>query len=477
MSKIKWNKNLSVVHGQLKATNSTLHSTVAKELTKSQKDSSGAPKANTLTVDIEFCLETVSKHGKSSILIPVNIPGYDYFSMADSYSLDSKKYSKDSLQARHEVGFDKKIHENVAQKKGPEHYFETPTYHTKFHHSEQAFYEYIIQRSNLDSIVKRLTEHGLKEGTAITAVTIHMHSIRYVCGCCEIGGLGLISKQYGFRDTLLKALEHEGLALNQEASINIEVSADKPDAKKSPVKAYMHKDIDLSKSSGVIVESDTNEVSMLFDNTDLYNRTVMVSLNVNEMSPSYLRVFKNIEIKEYATMIECGKALRDHVCATLAQRFDKVYEGLEDDVNYTQEEQDAFFELALMIDGTSNSLFSISLAKEVIKVRDELEDEIAQDRKLVEKIKSRLLKEKVNPDIVKNLSLDALHNINILVENAKLSYRDLKKIVDTPGFIELCEKEQNIEEISKYLEPRHCLETVRPTGVIHAKNYHNVLCE
>lgn len=68
----------------------------------SGKDTFGVMKANTLAVNIAFHLSAQSKHGKSVISLPINIPGYNYFSVTTS-SYDGES-PVDSLQARHDTG-------------------------------------------------------------------------------------------------------------------------------------------------------------------------------------------------------------------------------------------------------------------------------------------------------------------------------------------------------------------------------------
>lgn len=407
MSKIKRNNWLNRVHSQLKTTNQALHAAMSVQTPKSGLDSNGDMKVNTLAVNIEFHLSKQSKHGKSIISLPINIPGYRYFSVADTFHGGEKEHSADSLEARHVMGRDQQIHNNESQIKGPKSYSGTTNYDTLFHHSEQALYEYLIQRSNLDDIVMRLKNHGLQNGTTITAVTIHIHSIRYVCGNCEIGGLGLMNQNYGFTNTLSQALIYRGLQFAQGVRFNIQVSADKPYGVRSPMEASTHKYGDLSKLTGVIAESDTKVATLPPNTTDLHSRTIMLSTDSRTLTKKCLSVFDAMRQQEYAEMIKQGHAVREHVRTS------------GNDMRFA----DAFTALALIPDSDSTSSeedntvqkMVIDKAGKVVNARAQFDEEIAQERLALEEIKHQLLREGEEAEGVRNLSANLLRAINKLI--------------------------------------------------------------
>lgn len=427
-SKIKFSPSKNTkVHSQLQSSNVAINQEVKPTLSPSLLDAAKDPKANSLTVNIEFKLSKPSKNSGSTISLPIKIPGDDYFSMQNSYnhySDQSKDASAKSLQTRHDCGFSN-IHTLATQTNGPEYYKGTTTYNTKFHHSEQAFYEYITQRSNLDDVITKLAEHGLQEQTSVEKVTIYMHSIRYVCGNCEIGALGLTNNNYFFRDVLSKSLTDKGLIIpGDNININIEVSADKPDGTNKPVKKTQHQEIGEAILVSEIIEFDTKAYPLSKTTTDLHNRSCFISSEVSSNN-NYLRAYQAIEKIEYLEMITNGENIKEHAAVNNYFRYYNESQYTKEEINLIE---DGFVALAL-IPSINNTRNNLTKAQEVMECRKKIAKEIKEEHDKLETIKYKLREKGTEEAIVAKLSKKFLEKISVFMQKDLLTYRDLEQIV------------------------------------------------
>ena len=90
---------------------------------KSEKDGELDPHSNTLSVNMTFHLSIPDKHGNSFEVLPINIPGDLLVGMANNYLYkDHTTMQLEVVQARHDLGFDKKYHKDQVQINGPKHY-------------------------------------------------------------------------------------------------------------------------------------------------------------------------------------------------------------------------------------------------------------------------------------------------------------------------------------------------------------------
>ena len=380
--------------------------------------SSGDPKANSLAVNIGFILSQPTKYGAHHVSIPIKIPGYEFFSVTDAYG-----YSAQSLEARHILGLDTNVHTNKVQLNGPLHYHanvDGPTYENKFHHSEPAFYEYITQRSNVDSIVKRLKEHGVQQGTVIEAVTIDMHSIRYICGNCEIGALGLINTNYHFISNLSEALYYSGFAIPESFKIVPRISANKPDSNKASMLTTQHKNINHVMLGTTLFEADTRVYKLPSTDTDLHNRSIFISSDISKCN-HYNYTFNNILQHEYAGMIYHGRTVTNHFNLNpknTENRIFVIYDNLFHSPKDIEKIENAFYELSLIdkVDNKNYTQLDRELAAKIVKARQELDNEIATDNLKLTELKYKLLEEGSDNILITSLSADALININILFE-------------------------------------------------------------
>jgi hypothetical protein len=456
-SKISWVNNLEVninnkkiesllTHSQLQSTNTIFSIKLKDVLPPSGTDkSSGEPKANSLTVNIGFVLSKLTKHGSHYVSIPIKIPGYGFFSVADSYvDKEYKNYSAKSLEARHILGLDTNVHTNKVQLNGPLHYHtnvDGPTYDSKFHHTEQAFYEYIIQRSNIENLVKRLKEYGIQQNTVIEAVIIDMHSIRYVCGNCEIGALGLINENYSFTSQLSSVLHDYKLIVPESLKIIPRISANKPDGTQNRVPTTEHANIDSTALSFPILEADTKVYKLSNTNTDLYNRSIFISSDISG-NTNYSSTRYNLLQQEYLKMIKHGKNLANHTNLNPKKTEDgliKVQDNLFHSLKNIKEIENAFYELSLIdkINNNDCTQLDYKVAKEIIEARQEIDNEISADNLELTKLKYKLLKTDCDHTQVINLSTDALININVLIEEYDVDIEQIAGIIENLNFIKI----------------------------------------
>lgn len=436
-SEIKWSNNLDLkIHSQLRESNHAVNDIVKQNITKTQQDEQGDPKPNSLTVNIEFTFSTESKHGTFSESLPISIPSHKLFSMADSHlHKDHKSIAVQNVQDRHNHGFKQATHKLATQVNGPKHYEGTPSYHTDFHHSEQAFYAYITERSNLDYLASSLKARGLHDGTKITEIKIDMHSIRYMCGNCEIGGLGLMKPQYHFVEMLTKALSEQNLKVDGGLKRNIHVSAEKPH-KTTPLKNLSdHLALDSKNVNSTILSSDALACRIpSAEETDIHSRTMFISSDTSQgLGSKYKTTLAQLEKQEYANMILKGKNLRSH--SKLNRQFIDDNKALEDP--YPQKDlnqiQNAFLELALL-----NDLTPVNQTATLIKdARDTIRKDIAIYQSKLDKIKTDLLTYKIDSKYVSELSLQTLKNFNFLIESNTLTIREIcKQIKNDKHFVE-----------------------------------------
>jgi hypothetical protein len=437
-TKIKYTNSLNSDHSELRGSNISLNQGV----------NSGNSSSNTLTVNIKFKFAQTDKHGYKSAVLPINIPGNILFSMTDNYLYEHSHDMQLALtQKRHDNGFDKKYHKDKVQINGPTHYVES-YYNQKFHHSEQALYTYLSERSNLDLIASQLKSRGLFDGTKVTKVTIDMHSIRYVCGNCEIGGFGLMNPKYGFKHNLSKALSSQNLKLGSNAKFYIAASAENPDATSSPLLKKDHIDIDLKNLDDSFVEADANIISIPTGNTDLHRRSVLISTKLKEnysyntLGKKYADAVEAIKNKEYALMLSKGKALKLHY------QLNRSIESNADDDPYSVRDIDnmskAFEELAMLDDSFLESF--IPSASKINNERSNIDKDIAEGYKAINNVKKVLLKNKIDQEEVSNLSMRALKSMKVFVDNNHV--RELIKLIKNYEFIELVEKFTELDEIN-----------------------------
>lgn len=445
-SKISWVNTLSInlnnrqldanlSHSQLYSTNTDFSIKLKDVLPASMVDKNSDPKANSLAVDIGFVLSQSTKHGSHYVSIPIKVPGYGLFSITDSYI--NKEYSAQSLEARHILGKDVNIHTDKVQLNGPLHYYTNvtgPTYNSKFHHTEQAFYEYIIQRSNIENLVKRLKEHGIQQGTTIEAIIIDMHSIRYVCGNCEIGGLGLINANYNFINKLSEVLHDYGFIALESLKIIPRISANKPDGTKASIPAKECTNINNAILGTTILEADTKVYKLSNTNTDLYNRSIFISSDISS-NTNYDSTRYHFLQQEYLEMIRHGKNLASHTNLNPKKTDDGIL-IVQDNLFHSGKEIDdlenAFYELSLIekFDTRKSPLTDKESAIKVIKARQELDKEVAKDYKNFMQIKYQLNQTGMSLEDTASLKNEYLEKITILLTERVLTETDIINFSD-----------------------------------------------
>lgn len=318
------------LHSQLASSGNTLKDTVKAKLPNHQRDALEDPKPNFLMVNVGYILSQPAKNGEKFVSFPVRVPGQNYYSVQTSW--EQQKKSKGSavknLQKRHDCG---KEHSpqakgfSTVQKNGPSHYYddvEGPTYDTKFHHSEQALYEYLIQQTVVNSLFKRIQEAGVPKGTEIHGIIIDMHSTRYVCGNCELGAQGMMSPEYKFLEYFAEKAKDYGYSYKpNEAEIAFRVTANRPDGVKGFKTARDHENAPEARILGHRPEESRNKtvyeqaitVSPLQQGeSDLHRRTAFISSHVAD-DKRYTEAFDQTVVGEYTSMIAEGKARRQHI--------------------------------------------------------------------------------------------------------------------------------------------------------------------
>ncbi len=426
-SKIVLANNLGIEHSSLRSSNIKINQKMKVLASSSEKDAKGDPAPNTLTVNMTFSFSNADKHGNMVGVVPINIPGNILFSMTDNYLYKhSHDTQLDLVQKRHSCGFDKKYHKDAVQQNGPAHYDES-YYNQKFHHSEQALYTYLSERSNLDHIASQLKARGVFDNTTITTITIDMHSVRYVCGNCEIGGFGLMNPSYAFKDNLSKALLAQNLVFKSNAQFYITASAEKPDVKGKYLSQEDHVDVNLATLKDAFIECDANIADILIGETDLHLRTAFVSTKLKEngsyntLGRKYKLVMDEIKIDEYAKMIAAGAEIKnlDNLLEYICRE-----ESSKKNIKLVRE---AFTELFAMEDSIRN------VSSKVLKDRAEFDSEIKLDHDSINKVKKILLSNHIEQKVVSDLSLKSLKNMRVFVDNDDV--KGLIKLMKSGSFI------------------------------------------
>lgn len=318
------------LHSQLASSGNTLKNNVKAKLPNNQTDALNDPKPNFLMVNIGYILSKPAKNGETFVSFPLRVPGENYYSVQTSW--EQRKKNKDNavnnLQKRHDCG---KEHSpqtkgfSTVQDNGPSHYYNDvkgPTYDTKFHHSEQALYEYLIQQGVTKSLFKRLQQAGVPKDTEIQGIVIDMHSTRYVCGNCELGAQGIMSPEYKFLQYFATKAKDYGYSYQpNEAEIAFRVTANRPDGVKGFKTTRDHEKAPEARILGHRPEESRNKtlyeraitISPLQDvESDLHRRTAFISSHVAGDN-RFIEAFNQTVVGEYTSMIAEGKARRQHI--------------------------------------------------------------------------------------------------------------------------------------------------------------------
>lgn len=329
---------------------SLLERKAAKSKAKNPKtqllDSFGDPKPNFLTVNVGFLLSKSNKHGQSFVSLPIRVPNDNFYSVKESWlpgegeqtdqvkilaenkraksGFQTKIRSKNAterLQRRHELG---KLH--TCQKKnftdiqisGPSSWLNhsSKTLTDKFHHSEQALFEFLSRTRNIEQLVQNLKDTGVTPGTEIFAIVIDMHSTRYVCENCEIGMQGIMNPDYRFLQEITSEFKRYGYRYQPQTNAIIpRVIANRPDGAKKPKKT--NRDHEAKESSLLIghrspeshnktvFEADINIYQPAECETDLHRRTIFTSSKISD-NKDYQQIFHTIVLQEYTAMIQKG---------------------------------------------------------------------------------------------------------------------------------------------------------------------------
>ncbi len=312
-------------HAQLTSSGNKIKNTVSSKFTKdSQTDSYGDPKPNFLMVNIGYILSNPAKNGEKFVSFPVRIMGENFYSVQTSWESNgtSKDDSVDNLQERHDCGYDHSPQMkgfSEVQKNGPSHYahdVKGPTYETKFHHSEQALYEYLTQKKVIKQLLERIKQAGVPAGTEIQGIVIDMHSTRYVCGNCELGAMGMMSPEYKFLERFKKQAEKFGYSYKpDDTELAFRVTANRPDGKGQEMSARNHKLAPEARILGhrpedlrnkTIYERDVDARPLEEVETDLHRRTAFISSYVSG-DKKYTDSYDQVVVGEYTAMIADGR--------------------------------------------------------------------------------------------------------------------------------------------------------------------------
>ncbi len=328
-SSVTWKSDLDVsihntqipseeLHSQLTSSGNAIKNSVAEQ--KVKLDKSCDPTPNFLMVNIGYALSAPAKNGELFISFPLRIMGSNYYNVQDSFESSgiTKEDSVASIEERHKAGMDITTQKNgftKTQKLGPQHYHDTHTrtYNNKFHHSEQALYEYLAQENTAKELVQRIKYAGVPEGTNIQAIVLDMHSTRYVCGNCEIGAQGIMSPEYNFLQSFSQQAETLGYSYKPDKDpIAFRVTANRPDGVKG-IKTEEDHSYDICKlthGSREIIEKAANVRPAYEMESDLHRRTVFISSHVSD-NKKFVEGYNQAVVSEYTGMID--KGMRERV--------------------------------------------------------------------------------------------------------------------------------------------------------------------
>ncbi len=339
------------LHSQLSSGGNLLKDSVKPKLANSQTDAGNDPKPNFLIVNIGYILSQPAKNGSKFVSFPIRVLGENFYSVQSSWEEDgkTKRDAAQSMETRYIHGWNhtpqtKKF--TKVQENGPLHYNDNvdgPTYENKFHHSEQALYEYLIKPNVVKSLLERLRQAGVPNGTEIQGIIIDMHSTRYVCGNCELGAMGIMSPEYQFLKTFSQKAQECGYSYNRdENEIAIRVTANKPDGVLRKVSSSSHL---LSPESSVmghrpedmksrtIYQRDIDATNLSGVESDLHRRSAFISSHVTT-NKNYTDSYDQVVVGEYTSMLAKARGMkaarefrRDHEqdegCITVTKFQDK----------------------------------------------------------------------------------------------------------------------------------------------------------
>lgn len=318
----------ATVHEQLASSGGRIVEELKK--TNVKKDSSGDPSPNLLMVNIGFKLSKPTKRGRTFVSLPIQVDADEYYSIKNSLRNESEpeENSARRINWRHAMGkghSPQSTNFTKTQRIGPFCYYQNDkrTYYDKWHHSEQALFEYLTsERRRIVDLVKDLTDLGLQPDTEVYSVEIDMHSTRYVCKNCELGMQGMMTPEYIFLKMLKSEFEEAGLTFNlQSSEISHRISADKPYGSKANLTESAHNKSSAFRTLGAMRSAEERNRSIFQADTriskpeavlsDLNSRTVFASSDIGENS-TYLGVYRAIAMDEISQYIAQGTRRARH---------------------------------------------------------------------------------------------------------------------------------------------------------------------
>lgn len=489
----KGNKNKSEisgyqVHSQLKSDGNAIINPLR---TKVELDATGDPTLNFLMVNVGFKLSQSDKKGNTFVTFPIRVNAQNYFSMRNSWRFGegagkdqvkidngkSKSYkaptrSHDSgkrVNRRHSKGKESTLSIQVftkVQENGPLHYLtqSSPLYEQKFHHSEQALFEYLSRGSTIEYLARRLCDAGVPRGTQVLAIIIDMHSTRYVCENCELNLLGLMSPDYIFLKNMAKIFSKPKYSfIVQNICVAPRVSANKPDGKNKKLTEADHNAPEQSKLIGklpstiankIIYESDCDVYKLSEITTDLHIRTVFVSSDVSGNDKKiYHETYNKLVNIEYAQMIAAGFYLKYNNINNMPDIYMQNEES-----NQPEKFEVEFTELALLHAKINYENFE-SLANEVNKARSKYESEMRVEENLFKLSELKISKRKLDKLsdnyllAISDFLMEALKDGIIDFEEIENLSIDIIRVISKPNIIDLIDSNSvSIKEIIECYE-------------------------
>ncbi|GJM07361.1 MAG: hypothetical protein DHS20C10_10950 [marine bacterium B5-7] len=382
LSMVKWVNDLTLsialkYNGRKKQINIPWRENFSALAQSHDKISPTRSDANFVTANMVFVLDKpCTKTGEFFVTVPVSVPSNsllkfdDAFQTGEGVGIDKVVHGDgstarftsqtlvDRLTTRHNAG---KQQSNVhvseltkVPKLGPGYYSNVSdliTLQQKFHHSEQAFYEFLTQEPVIAWILKGLLNHGIEPGAQIKLIVLDMFSTRYVCDNCALGVNGLMNPTYKFLEVFSQLVKQSHIGINlDDVSVVPRVIAQRPGGTGSAVPAARHYDNKKLRSFSLeerllpqknIFSMDVNVAGL--DETispDLHRRTSFTSNKAVKAEEVQGHV-----IAEYADMIERGLSISPHARLPLPAPPKRKNAATMSTRNILQQ-MDAFTELA-----------------------------------------------------------------------------------------------------------------------------------
>ena len=355
-----------------------------------------------------------------------------------NYQLGGKSDSQSALHNNHILGLSvitegEDLRAGKVNEKGPSGY-QDGDYHSKFHHTEQALYEYLSNYRVVERLVDSLIFEGLPEGAKVETVILDIYSTRIVCRPCGVGALGSTHKEAPFVQNLTKALLEKGIILEIGTTPFVpRISAMKSDNVGNSIKPPKKKG-DISNSMISVNRGSANDtiyqkvVKGYSYPVKLYKYTVFSSSSLGTMNKNtdkFIMSINDIVVEEFVNL------MKEYIKADVDQ---KPSFFVNDNV------QKAFESIIKNMIGnkTFNNFIEYNAARHFLQARNKIEVE----RALSEIDKSKCLLDagyKLNK--VNAMSLKELNRHSLLLDKFEVNLNNLDELFRRLSQLELEAKE------------------------------------